>query len=111
VRALVRVLTMIVELIAAIQSLPAKPDWIVFLCPTVESALQHSRMLAVLLPKDAKFSGRTAVLRSHRISVAAVSEEVFVPPASPFLLKLFGWDQTSAEETTEWQTRSAGWLP
>jgi len=48
VRALVRVLAMIVELIAALQSLPAKPDWIVFLCPTVESALQHSRMLGVL---------------------------------------------------------------
>jgi len=101
---------MIVELVAVLQNLPAKPTWVVLLCPTSESALQHSRMLGVLLPKEAKFSGRTAVLGSHRISVAAASDEVFVPPATPFLLGLFGWDSTSAEEATAWQAQSAGWL-
>ena len=98
---------MITELQAALRNYPPNFEWFVLLCPTPAAALEHSRMLGVLLPREAKFSGRTALVQDKRISIAAASDAVFIPPDVPFALGLIGWGATAGSEAQTWQARAS----
>lgn len=97
------------DMMRALHDLPDRITWVVFLCPTPALAVSYGRMLGVLLPHEARFSGRTAQLGDKMVSIAAVSDEVFVPKGTPFALGLLGWG-TSTVEAAAWQSRSSGWV-
>ena len=81
-------------------------EWLVLLCPD-RQVLSEARLgLAALLPPTATFSGRTALLGEHRLSLAVEEDQVFVPLDDTFNLALLGWGaKNEYKGGRTWQTR------
>ena len=92
----------------AIQRAIETGDWVVLLCPDQITAASYKRSLACALPEGAPFSGRTARLVNGRISVAFISEKLFVPSGKSFVLTYAGWKSTDTSDgVTQWQSRAS----
>jgi hypothetical protein len=81
--------------------------WVAIICPDNDTVVSCSQVLAASIPGDAKFSGRTALLDSGRISVALATEEVFIPDKTPFLVSFLGWTSYCKNDgMARWQQKS-----
>jgi len=83
---------LLANLISLLDIQRARKGWLVVLCPTSASALACTQTLASLMPANIKFSGRTALLPSGKLSVACPSDPVF--PTENFALAFIGWGET-----------------
>ena len=82
-------------------------NWLVLLCPDPQVLAKARLDLAVLVPTDASFSGRTALLPGKgRLSLAVEEDPIFVPDSESFSLALLGWGaKNDYKGGRTWQTR------
>ena len=94
------------ELGIIIDEAKAKKEWVVIVCPDAEVVSSCKRTLAGLIPGDAKFSGRTAVLNgSGKVSVVTATEDVFIE--EPFAVSFIGWRSTDGNDgMLKWQQKA-----
>jgi len=84
--------------------------WVVVLCPTGGETENARKSMAALVPDGTTGTGRTFLLPGGvRISVARVSDEIFVPDGTPFALLYAGWSSagdTSMRGMSSWRDRA-----
>ena len=75
--------------------------WWVFVVPTDGQATETRKTLASILPPNASFSGRTALLETGtKLSVVCASDDVF---ENPFTAMFLGWDEGKSSDLVKWQ--------
>jgi len=84
--------------------------WVILVCPEPRVTQECLRQLSAQIPKDAKFSGRTAVCgQGVRISVVDALEDLFMPQGTPFVVDFIGWTaKHDAAGMLKWQSKSSG---
>lgn len=82
-------------------------EWVVLVCPSLETALEYAKYVSSYIPPYVKFSGRTADLMGGKLSVCSVTESVFLED-QPFTVAFVGWDSDNREQAMlKWQKASA----
>jgi hypothetical protein len=69
-----------------------REEWVVVLCPTTGAAEKARKALAAVVPEGSFGSGRTFLMPGGiRVSVAVVTDPVFVPEEASFAVMFVGW--------------------
>lgn len=98
----------LVEMRAAVRHAQMTGEWVVMLAP--QTALTEcGKLLAVLPPEGANFSGRTMLMPGGgKVSLAAAEDEVFVPDGTEFVVGFItGYDSKGAQK---WQAKAKNLL-
>ena len=83
-------------------------EWVVIVCSGIDSYLVFSRILSAVIPQDSKFSGRTALMDQGRVSVALLTEDVFIPSDTPFAVAFVGAvPKETYTEMAKWLTKAS----
>lgn len=84
--------------------------WVILVCPEPRVTHECLRQLSTQIPKEAKFSGRTAVCsQGARISVVDAQDDVFMPRGTQFVVDFVGWTaKHDAAGMLKWQNNSSG---
>lgn len=87
-----------------------RKTWVVVLCPTSGETESARKSMAALVPDGTTGSGRTFLLPGGaRISVAQVSDDVFVPDGTRFAVLYAGWSaagDNSLRGMAAWRERA-----
>lgn len=80
-------------------------DWVVVVCPDGSEFLTTVRNCAQgVMPPGSALTGRTAILPGGgRLSIVAVSDDLFVPAGVPFLVVFLGWGDDIAADNRKMQ--------
>ena len=83
-------------------------EWVVIVCSDNSTHLLCSHVLSAVIPQNSRFSGRTAVLDRGRVSVATLSDDVFVPDGTPFAVTFVGALAIETRmEITKWLSKAS----
>ena len=106
-RADITYLNLLSDMLSLLRTHRARKGWVVALCPSDTVTITCAHILSALVPAGTKFSGRTALLPSGKLSVACVTDPVF-PPDNTFGVSFVGGEATdNSAGAAQWRDKAS----